>query len=499
MKRKLNRAKKEQQVYLHKVHVLCWIGHGNYVSCVLNDQDIMSAALSLVPSKECYPGERVDIKYLEQITSWYKDKLRLNQDKHEDKFKPKAPPLKELLLEQIKQKIVKTRKYLVFIFVAMLRALGLQCRVMFNFVTLPLKPLSSDLCSLSTKTHHEASKKTNNGKVKKNTSSMEKAKLNKEKLSQLDGNADGEFDNINQVDGSDCNSPVKSKRSKRTNSKNTSRQNEEVLPSKILKKSSKIVKSNVESVDKTGITYSMNKRKCTKHVPSVSDDKSIVKESKPAKTLSLRPRKKDNTCINKSRENCLTNPNVPHASANLRKTKTKITAANIAIETSKVSTVDCSTQNKNKVAPPEIIITQSKESSEYFKDEQNCKVKKVRLSRKRSHTTETNHEAQPEVTKPRNKSAPGEIAQKSKYFNEDRGETSLGTSKKLKIKDQPKQSPEDRGSSKSKLEIDVTDDLINIINTRIKEEKSKSPKRVVKGESTIIQFKKNLISLVKMY
>ncbi|XP_026326715.1 DNA repair protein complementing XP-C cells homolog isoform X2 [Hyposmocoma kahamanoa] len=61
MKRKINRVKKENQVYMHKVHVLCWLGHGNFVSRVLNDQELLAAALSLVPSKECYPEVNEDV------------------------------------------------------------------------------------------------------------------------------------------------------------------------------------------------------------------------------------------------------------------------------------------------------------------------------------------------------------------------------------------------------------------------------------------------------
>uniref|UniRef100_A0A2H1VYG6 SFRICE_014256 n=1 Tax=Spodoptera frugiperda TaxID=7108 RepID=A0A2H1VYG6_SPOFR len=277
MKRKINRVKKEYQVYMHKVHVLCWLGHGNFVSRVLNDQELMAAVLTLVPSKECYPGERVDMKYVEQITTWYKDKLKMKQDKNEDKFKPKAPPLKVLLLNQIKNKTVTSKKYLVFIFVIMLRALGLQCRVMFNFVTLPKKPPSSELCSLSTKPKEEK-KSTSKAKagtsetkagtskpkagasetkadtskakptnIKKNEKQEQKpgpshSKPKKKKVAQVDGCDDRFFDsedeNIMQVDGND-DSDRKTRSSKRTKTseKTTEKsENEEISPPKIPKR-----------------------------------------------------------------------------------------------------------------------------------------------------------------------------------------------------------------------------------------------------------------------
>lgn len=191
MKRKMNRVKKDHQVFMHKVHVLCWIGHGNYVSPVLNDQEIMAAVLAMVP-KGCYPKSRLDMKYVETITTWYKDKIDVKPDKHENKFRPKAPPLRSILLEQIKSRSVTAKKYMVFIFVAMLRALGLQCRVMFNFVTVPLRPPNSELSSLSTKPKDESNtgdKKVEKPKAPKRKSTESKAKP-KTNLPQVDGNYD---------------------------------------------------------------------------------------------------------------------------------------------------------------------------------------------------------------------------------------------------------------------------------------------------------------------
>ncbi|XP_013135157.1 PREDICTED: DNA repair protein complementing XP-C cells homolog isoform X2 [Papilio polytes] len=236
MKRKMNRAKKECQVYMHKVHVLCWLGYGNYISTVLNDQEVMSTALSLLQntkSKECYPsqkvnkknvdktptftenntnfypGQRVDMKYVEQITSWYQNKLILRKDKHENKFRPKAPKLKEILIQQIKNRIVTSKKYLVYVFVAMLRSLGLHCRVMLNFVTVPLKPSVYDLQSTSKKSTDKNNSGKDASKDKNTTASCPAKTYTKKKIPQLDGNydcstdSDSDISNIMQVDGND--------------------------------------------------------------------------------------------------------------------------------------------------------------------------------------------------------------------------------------------------------------------------------------------------------
>nr|XP_032512099.1 DNA repair protein complementing XP-C cells homolog [Danaus plexippus plexippus] len=243
LKRKMNRVKKQYQVFMHKVHVLCWLGHGNYVSQVLNDQEVLAEALSLVPSKECYPGERVDMKYVEQITTWYKDKVSIHQDKHENKFRPKAPPLKSILLQQMKKRVFSTKKYMVFVFVSMLRSLGLQCRVMFNFVTLPIRPPVSELCSLSTKVKGTEDAKKNDQKTKSPRKST-KSKSKRDVIPQLDGNYDvieSDDGNIMQVDGGDDTTTARTRRQRlslrKVKQANDVKKPEEVIsPTKITKK-----------------------------------------------------------------------------------------------------------------------------------------------------------------------------------------------------------------------------------------------------------------------
>ncbi|KPJ01984.1 DNA repair protein complementing XP-C cells-like [Papilio xuthus] len=266
MKRKMNRVKKECQVYMHKVHVLCWLGYGNYISTVLNDQEVMSTALSLLQklkSKECspgqklpkiascskinlnfYPGQRVDMKYVEQITSWYQNILTLRKDKHEGKFRPKAPKLKEILIQQIRNRIITSKKYLVYVFVSMLRAIGLHCRVMLNFVTVPIKPPAFELHSMSTKsTDKNKSDKKDVSKDKNITKSKSTKTCSKKKISQLDGNydystdSDSDISNIMQIDGNDDKMP-RITRSTRSNTKvNQNKQvatNSDIISNKIM-------------------------------------------------------------------------------------------------------------------------------------------------------------------------------------------------------------------------------------------------------------------------
>lgn len=352
MKRKMNRVKKEYQVYMHKVHVLCWLGHGNYVSRVLNDQEVMAAALAMVP-KGCYPEDRVTTKYVEQITTWFKDKLTLKQDKHENKFRPKAPPLKNTILSQIKSRVTTAKKFNIFIFIAMLRALGLQCRVMFNFVTVPIRPPSSELCSLSIKPTDDgnkaADKSTENTsdksaeKTKPKTAAKSKAKCTK-KIAQVDGiddavsESDSEF-KIMQLDGSnDTQLKTRCTRSTRAKKVQTHAEDDEddgVSPTKKAKTES----SNVEDVTDNGkiiekITKETNtsKDRLPEAPKSPLRNRPVRKKTATKNDATTKDRDKIREIMEENKEKIKVPPNFP-----LRKTAKNKNATNNTNETTENS------------------------------------------------------------------------------------------------------------------------------------------------------------------
>lgn len=499
MKRKMNRVKKEYQVYMHKVHVLCWLGHGNYVNGILNDQDVMAAALTLVPSKECYPGERVDMKYVEQITTWYKDKLTLKQDKNEDKFKPNARPLNIILLDQIIKRIVTAKKYLAYIFVAMLRALGLQCRVMFNFVTLPLKPPTSELCSLSTKSNEQKanektqSKPAKDSKIVKPKQSTSKGNL---KVPQLDGNDDEclvrkdlhvHWNNkcdpnevIMQLDGND--DAVIAQKIKPVKRPKTDAP--EISPPKIQKKSEgnspKTIASlgkNKSNKNEVQVSKKNTNKKCT-----LIDSGLSVSNAKTPEKVSI----KSQTCNNTNEQ--------PKGSRILR--------SNIR-EENKPKSVTSSKTSIIKI--PQIIVldeTNKEIASEYFQNPKgDDKIK--RLSRKRSLTANPNsskstskiEEKTANKVKVRTKSAPGSAIESSKCFESRKLKPTTPKrparkAKEEKSEDEQRVSHKDLAKSSTKGKTDVTGDLVHIIKNRIKESKLEANKYIVKGKLHLLNIKK---------
>ncbi|CAK1578371.1 unnamed protein product [Parnassius mnemosyne] len=490
MKRKMNRVKKEYQVYMHKVHVLCWLGHGNYISTVLNDQEVMAATLSLVPSKQCYPGERVDIKYVEQITTWYKDIFTLKQDKHEGKFRPKAPPLKDILLQQIKKRTLTSKKYAVYLFVAMLRAIGLQCRVMLNLITVPIKPPASELHSLSTKNIQDK-----NPSAQTNTKNKKSAKCNSKKttittnIPQLDGNndhisdSDSSYENIMQLDGNNDVSTVK------TRSTRSSTAKEE--------------KKNLKSTEDAGTDEGVSPPKRSKTTTNIKSGNEDTDSNAAKKTLSLTRRRKQ-----PSNEICIKDENV-NKDKKVMPTKTNSNTLKKSKSVKEISSHEDNTMKQDSTCnisknPPKIVVTaagnEDVTASKFFTNEQApVNDKNLRLSRKRSVTANSavsNEKSKSNTTenaaqiKTRAKSTPSTDRNKSKYFKGDI-DTSSKSKKQKRAKEFEKEedsedelrvSHRDLSKKKGKAKNDVTADLMQIIKKRVKGAKTESKKKIVKGK-----------------
>uniref|UniRef100_A0A336KYQ5 CSON000703 protein n=1 Tax=Culicoides sonorensis TaxID=179676 RepID=A0A336KYQ5_CULSO len=150
IKRKLNNIKKINQVYMHKTHLLCWIAYGNRINSALNNPSLYKAALKTLPtpSKQCYPKDKTDIKYFEQISTWYRQQYTL-MSQSVYPILIKLPPLVASLGLQIQKKQVMCKRDYCLAFIVLLRAMGFQCRLVMSLVSVPLKPAQSELCSLS--------------------------------------------------------------------------------------------------------------------------------------------------------------------------------------------------------------------------------------------------------------------------------------------------------------------------------------------------------------
>lgn len=150
LKRRLNRDIKEKQVFLHKCSFLGWMAHGNYVNRIINNSELMQMCLKHLPSKNSYPNGDTDLKYFISFTKWFHSYFELKSKQMYCDFRPLPPKPKSLALQITKKHAISKHDY-VLIFATMLRAIGVQCRVVINMPVAPLRPPQTELFVVSSK------------------------------------------------------------------------------------------------------------------------------------------------------------------------------------------------------------------------------------------------------------------------------------------------------------------------------------------------------------
>uniref|UniRef100_A0A1B0CUI9 Putative nucleotide excision repair complex xpc-hr23b subunit xpc/dpb11 n=1 Tax=Lutzomyia longipalpis TaxID=7200 RepID=A0A1B0CUI9_LUTLO len=158
LKRKLNRQIKENQVYLHRVSILCFLATGNYLNGVLCKGKLLDAAIKLLPSQNSYPRKNgADTQYFQHMTSWFRGALKVNSPKMYGKLT--TVKLSEQLDEEIRTRQVSCFRNFILIFLLLLRGMAIDSRLVLNFTGHPLRPLPSQLCRISAKPKVEKDEK----------------------------------------------------------------------------------------------------------------------------------------------------------------------------------------------------------------------------------------------------------------------------------------------------------------------------------------------------
>ncbi|XP_050071827.1 DNA repair protein complementing XP-C cells homolog [Anopheles maculipalpis] len=149
LKRFMNREKRNSQVNVHKVALLCWIGHGTYVNNELRKPALMRLALKkLLPgamdqtSKTNRPNGLTNLRYFQELTRYYRRTISLKDDTMYYRQR-KHPAIGKFLIFAIAKKVTYCRRDYVLLFVLMLRILGVHARLIIS-PPVPPKHVPSD-------------------------------------------------------------------------------------------------------------------------------------------------------------------------------------------------------------------------------------------------------------------------------------------------------------------------------------------------------------------
>lgn len=171
----LRRRLKANQIFVEKVSRLCWLAHGFHLNRQANNPETMTSAVSLVPVNN-YPKDKFDLEYLAKFTKWFRNMFAIEPTDDEVAIN------KETLLKRLAERKVCNYRELVVLYVAVLRGIGLNCRLIVSLNPPSVKAYSDLLpkAASAAKKNDRAKEKPKEKTKAKSTKEDTKAKSSKE-------------------------------------------------------------------------------------------------------------------------------------------------------------------------------------------------------------------------------------------------------------------------------------------------------------------------------
>ncbi|XP_028050209.2 DNA repair protein complementing XP-C cells homolog isoform X2 [Monomorium pharaonis] len=165
----LRRKLKANQIIIEKAARLCWLAYGFHLNHQANDPEIMATTLSLVSMKN-YPKDSFNLEYLTKFTKWFRNTFIVESYDNEVIIN------KETLLKRITEKKIYNYRELVILYVAVLRGIGLHCRLVVSLNPPLVKAYNELLPKASTTKKDDKIKEETKETKTKRTVSSKKAK-----------------------------------------------------------------------------------------------------------------------------------------------------------------------------------------------------------------------------------------------------------------------------------------------------------------------------------
>ncbi|KAK7102070.1 DNA repair protein complementing XP-C cells homolog isoform X2 [Littorina saxatilis] len=176
VQRKINRLAREIQVDMHKTHLLCLLSHSMQQNSICCDEILCATAFSIVPMERLKKNiARYDQANLLELVKWFKSVICLAKAPAEES---RALVSATQLSDVIRDRSVHEARQLVMGFIAVLRAMGFNVRLVMSLHPLPLKASHASASKSasagkkrdSTETKATTSKKPNQSAEKQKTS-----------------------------------------------------------------------------------------------------------------------------------------------------------------------------------------------------------------------------------------------------------------------------------------------------------------------------------------
>ncbi|XP_067137695.1 DNA repair protein complementing XP-C cells homolog [Centruroides vittatus] len=133
IRRGVNRFRKNIQIELHKVHLLCLLAHGFYVNRLLLNKNMLALIFSHIPI-DFNVNSEVDKSDISKTVEWYKEYFD-----YDFSFETSAKNIRVSIENAIEKSKITSRRDYNMIFLLLIRSLGLEGRLCLSLYPLPMK------------------------------------------------------------------------------------------------------------------------------------------------------------------------------------------------------------------------------------------------------------------------------------------------------------------------------------------------------------------------
>uniref|UniRef100_A0A8C9G486 p125 n=1 Tax=Pavo cristatus TaxID=9049 RepID=A0A8C9G486_PAVCR len=165
VRRMIKRFTKEVREDTHKVHLLCLLANGFYRNRICSQPDLHAIGLSIIPIRFTkVPAGQVDLLYISNLVKWFVGTFTVNDELSTEK----GEPLQSTLERRFAICAARDDEELVHIFLIILRALQLLCRLVLSLQPIPLKEMKAKVVFVWwSEEDNEESKKTKSAQTKR--------------------------------------------------------------------------------------------------------------------------------------------------------------------------------------------------------------------------------------------------------------------------------------------------------------------------------------------
>ncbi|XP_023241598.1 DNA repair protein complementing XP-C cells homolog isoform X1 [Centruroides sculpturatus] len=133
IRRGVNRFRKNIQIELHKVHLLCLLAHGFYINRLLLNKNMLALIFSHIPI-DFNVNSKADKSDISKTVEWYKEYFD-----YDFSFETSAKNIRVSIENAIEKSKITSRRDYNMIFLLLIRSLGLEGRLCLSLYPLPIK------------------------------------------------------------------------------------------------------------------------------------------------------------------------------------------------------------------------------------------------------------------------------------------------------------------------------------------------------------------------